>query len=367
MVARCTRSTPISSAARVGGATVAVTKRRPASRGRHAALRKQRGRPVAVISLAAIGGAAALAMFISQTPTHSAATKPSAPPTTAHRVLARVATVGPPPSCVAGTCLPWRFVDTWDGSKPVAVTTFHPTGQAPSVIAYAAWLRTSSIDLGLYPGYKGPGPTSLARGPQQVPTSGLPRLLATFNSGFYEADEAAGFFTNHTLYFPMVKGEAALVRFRSGALAIESWHGGATPPPSVLMARQNLTLLVSGGRPTPATADNARWGLTLGGVPAVWRSAIGIDEHGNLLYAAAPFQTAASMAAVMVRLHAVTAMELDINPEWPIFVTYGGREAVAPQLDVANPNQTPTRFLYSSTKDFFAVFARRQAGEATPW
>lgn len=317
--------------------------------------------------MVAVALAVGLVATLVPTPTHSSATKPVPPTTVARHVAARVVSPGPPPSCVRGVCLSWHVVDTWDGAKPVAITTFHPTGQAASIVAYAAWLRTSSIDLGLYPGYKGPGPTLLSRGPQQVPTSGLPRLLATFNSGFYEADEAAGFYTNHTLYFPMVKGEATLVRYRTGALAIESWRGGATPPPSVVMARQNLSLLVSGGRPTSATADNARWGLTLGGVPAVWRSAIGIDEHGNLLYAAAPFQTAASMAAVMVRLHAVTAMELDINPEWPIFVTYGGRDAVAPQLDVANPNQIPTRFLYSSTKDFFAVFARRQVGEATPW
>ena len=303
----------------------------------------------------------------SRTPAHSAATQPTPPSTTRPHLRPRVVNVGPPSSCVAHNCLSWRYVDTWDAAKPVAVTTFHPTGQSSTVVAYAAWLRTSSIDLGLYPGYKGPGPSALSRGPEQVPTAGLPRLLAAFNSGFYEADDPAGFYTNHTLYFPMVKGEATLERLRSGALVIEAWRGGPTPPPSIVMARQNLTLLVSGGRPTAATADNARWGLTLGGVPAVWRSAIGVDAHGNLLYAAAPLQTAASMAAIMVRLHAVNAMELDINPEWPIFVTYGGRDAATPQLDVANPNQIPTRFLYSSTKDFFAVFARRQAGEAAPW
>jgi hypothetical protein len=200
-----------------------------------------------------------------------------------------------------------------------------------------------------------------------VPTAGLPRLLATFNSGFYEADNAAGFYTNHTLYFPMVRGEATLVRYRSGALDIVSWRGGLHPGADVTMARQNLGLLVSGGHPTPATANNTNWGLTLGGVPAVWRSAIGIDANGNLLYAAAPLQTAASLAAIMVRLHAVRAMELDINPEWPIFVSYLGRGGAGPELDVANPNQIPTRFLYSSTKDFFAVFARRIPGEATPW
>jgi hypothetical protein len=57
-------------------------------------------------------------------------------------------------------------------------------------------------------------------------------------------------------------------------------------------------------------------------------------------------------------------MELDINPEWPIFVTYAGPGASGPALFVPNPNQTPQRFLYSSTKDFFALYVG--SGAATP-
>jgi hypothetical protein len=73
------------------------------------------------------------------------------------------------------------------------------------------------------------------------------------------------------------------------------------------------------------------------------------------------------MAAIMVQLHCVRAMELDINPEWPIFVTYSGPGAVGATLDVPNPNQIPTRFLYTSTKDFFAVFLSTGPGAAQPW
>jgi len=273
----------------------------------------------------------------------------------------------PDRSCTPTGCLQWAPVDTWDAAHPVYTTAFHPNGQPASVVAYAAWMRWSSVDVGLYPGYKGPGPSTLPRGPEAVPSTGLPRLLATFNSGFYEADNPAGFYTNGTLYDPMVKGEATLIRTTNGRLSIVSWTGGPHPARTIVMARQNLTLLVSGGQPTPLSQDNARWGITLGGVPAVWRSAIGIDAHGNLLYAAAPLQTSASLAAIMVRLHAVSAMQLDINPEWPIFVSYTGRNAAGPVLRVANPNQIPGRFLYTSTKDFFAVFATRHAGEAAPW
>ena len=280
-----------------------------------------------------------------------------------------VAISTPQPVCGSTpTCLHWSVRDTWAGHEPVvAVVTFHPRGQVAGVTAYAAWMRTAATVLGLYLGYEGPGPTSLSRGPEEVPPSALGRLLATFNSGFYEKDSAAGFYTNHTLYFPMVKGLATVVRYTNGTVAITTWNGGARPGPTVQMARQNLTPLVWNSRPTPATANNSDWGLTLGGVAAVWRSALGIDRNGNLVYAAAPDQTAASMASVMVQLHCVRAMELDINPEWPIFVTYAGPGARSPSLAVANPNQIPERFLSVTTKDFFGVFLSRHPGEAEPW
>lgn len=265
-------------------------------------------------------------------------------------------------------CQKWSVRDTWAGHVPViALMNFHPQGQPSGVVAYASWIRTAATVLGLYLGYEGPGVTSYSRGPEAVPSAGLPRLLATFNSGFYESDGPAGFYTNHTLYFPMVKGLATVVRYTNGTVGITQWAGGPNPGPTVLMARQNLPLLVNNSMPTPGVTNNFAWGLTLHGAPAVWRSALGVDKNGNLIYAAAPAQTAASMASVMVQLHCVRAMELDINPEWPIFVTYAGPGAQSPTLDVPNPNQIPGRFLYTSTKDFFAVFLSRGPGDPQPW
>lgn len=277
-------------------------------------------------------------------------------------------TVDRPRSVCAPDCLAWRPMDPWQAGPPSVMTTsFVPFAGAPTDVAFAAWIRTSSTILALYPGYEGPGPAKLARGAEMVPLSGRSRLLATFNSGFYETDSTAGFYTNHSLYFPMVSGLATVVRYTNGKVDVVRWTGGARPGPSVLMARQNLALLVNNGRATPSTQDNALWGLTLHGVAAVWRTALGVDAKGNLIYAAAADQTAASMAAVMVKLHVVRAMQLDINPEWPIFVTYGAAGARAPSLFVPNPNQIPNRFLYPSTKDFFAVFVSRHRGEVQPW
>jgi hypothetical protein len=201
-----------------------------------------------------------------------------------------------------------------------------------------------------------------------VPASARTTLLATFTSGFYEKDSAGGFYVNGTLYFPMVAGLATVVAYTNGTVDIVDWQGGTTPGPNVLMARQNLPLLVDGGAAAPSSTANSQWGVTLGGVPAVWRTGLGVDAQGNLMYVAAPDQTAASLAQILVKLGAVRGMQLDINPEWPIFVTYGASGALSPSLVVPNPNQVANRFLYPSTKDFFAVYERPPgAVMAQPW
>ena len=328
---------------------------------------------VVVIFLLAFG-ATVLARDLSKSPVAltSSTTTTGAPVTT-------TTLAGPQSICAPGggapsgtqsasSCPAWRPSDPWAGAPAsVYLASFTPFASEPSVMAYASWIRTSTTDLALYPGYEGPGPSALPRGPEMVPAAAYPRLLATFNSGFYEKDAAAGFYTNHTLYFPMIRGLATLVRYANGTVDVTAWNGGSRPGPNVLMARQNLSLLVNGSRPTAIASNDALWGLTLHGAPAVWRTALGIDVNGNLVYAAVSDVTSLQLAQVMVALHVVRAMQLDINPEWPIFVTYAAPGALNPTLDVPNPNQIPHRFLYSSTKDFFAVLKAVHLGEAQPW
>ena len=54
----------------------------------------------------------------------------------------------------------------------------------------------------------------------------------------------------------------------------------------------------------------------------VWRSAVGIDRHGNLIYAAGRDQGRARSRRSMIHAGAVRAMELDINAYWTSFITY---------------------------------------------
>jgi hypothetical protein len=187
------------------------------------------------------------------------------------------------------------------------------------------------------------------------------RLLATFNSGFTHRDGRGGFAINGRSYEPMRTGDATLLAYRDGSVDVKAWTGGLAPGPDVVLARQNLPLIVAGGRRTPNLQDGPAWGATLGNAIRVWRSGVGVDRHGNLIYVAADSQTVTSLADILIRAGAVRAMQLDINAEWPTFNVYGrsgGRDGIK---IVPNSQQTAHRYLSSDDRDFFAVFRRTGA------
>jgi len=244
------------------------------------------------------------------------------------------------------------------GGPPVLVTTFRPDRVYPRIVAYVAWIDHTRTQLGLYPGrYEPPGASP--RGPMEVPLGQRFRLLATFNSGFTYGDGHGGFAVDGQTVKPLQDGMGTVVAYRNGRVDVLTWHGRSTSPPWLVLARQNLPLIVDQGRPSPQLTDShAFWGYTLGSAVRVWRSAVGVDRHGNLIYAAADFQTAQTLAALLVHAGAVRAIELDINPEWPSFITYSSPGAQGPIKLVPNGQQSTTRYLAPDDRDFFAVYRR---------
>jgi hypothetical protein len=105
-------------------------------------------------------------------------------------------------------------------------------------------------------------------------------------------------------------------------------------------------------------SNDSLWGATLGNAVRVWRSGVGIDARGNLIYAAADIQTADSLAQILQRAGAVRAMELDINYEWTTFNYYGTFGAGDPAKLLAGMSRPSTRYLSPDDRDFFAVYAR---------
>jgi Phosphodiester glycosidase len=249
------------------------------------------------------------------------------------------------------------------GRAPVLVTTFRTETDYPRIVAYAAWFDHTRTAVAWYPGRYEP-PAAPVRGPMSVPFSQRWRLYATFNGGFIYADGGNGSSVGGRRYEPLKPGLATLVAYRDGRVDVKAWHGGPVAGPQIAFARQSLPLIIDHGRLNPALNDSSQWGFTLGNAVRVWRTGVGIDRHGNLIYAAADFQTVVTLAKILQRAGAVRAMQLDINPEWPTLITYTHHGGLDPVRVVPNYQQPPTRYLVPDDRDFFAVY-RRLPGPVT--
>ncbi len=253
----------------------------------------------------------------------------------------------------------WRATFADGGTRPpVLVTSFRPDPNYPQLVAGVAWIDSGATTTWLYPGRLEPDVTLPSRGPEEVPLRMRSRLVATFNSGFKLADSGGGFAVGGHAYAPLKQGLATIVRYRDGHLDVIAWNGGPSVPANIIYARQNLPLIVNNGRPNPNLSDGPEWGATLGNAIRVWRSAVGVDARGNLIYAAANDQTVGSLAAIMIRAGAVRAMELDINAYWTSFISYrypGARDHANLLADMNRPSD---RYLSTEDRDFFAVYTR---------
>lgn len=251
------------------------------------------------------------------------------------------------------------------GGPPVLVTTFRTERDYPRIVAYVAWFDHKRTAVAYYPGRYEP-PNATQRGPMQVPFGQRWRLLATFNSGFIYSDGLNGDALDGHVNEPLRDGLATVIAYRNGAVNILDWHGSPSPGPRVAFARQSLPLIVDHGRLSPDLNNSTEWGFTLGNAVRVWRTGLGIDRRGNLIYAAADYQTVTTLAEILKRAGAVRAMELDINPEWPTLITYRHRQGLLPTKVVPNYQQPTTRYLVLDDRDFFAVYRRFPGLEGVP-
>ena len=250
-----------------------------------------------------------------------------------------------------------------EGAPPVLVTTFRSEIDYPQIVAYVAWFDQARTALAWYPGRYEP-PNAPVRGPMMVPHDQRWRLLATFNGAFTYAAGLNGSSVDGRTLEPLRDGLATVIGYRDGRVDITAWTGGPNAGPQVAFARQSLRLIIDNGRLNPALDTSDKWGYTLGGKVRVWRTGVGTDRRGNLIYAAANYQTVITLAQILKRAGAVRAMQFDINPEWPTLITYSHRGGLGLVQVLPNPQQPPTRYLVPDDRDFFAVY-KRLAGPIT--
>jgi hypothetical protein len=248
-----------------------------------------------------------------------------------------------------------RFVRA--SRPPVLVAAYRPERDYPRLVAGLAWFDHRRTSVSLYAGTREP-PGGADTSGAQVPVGARRRLLATFNSGFKHRDSGGGFFAHGRLIDPLVAGQGTIVGMQDGRVDVRAWHGGPRPRAGVAFARQNLPLIVDQRRANPNLSDGPQWGATLGNAILVWRSGVGVDAHGNLLYAAGPDLGVAGLARILIHAGAVRAVELDINSYWVTLNTYGlpGAGAARPLLPAMH--RSAQRYLTPDDRDFFAVYVR---------
>ncbi len=252
----------------------------------------------------------------------------------------------------------WAPSETWSGANsPVQVTQFRSDPNYPSMVAGVAWIDTTRTKISLVPGRQEPA-VSLPQRDMMVPLASRSKLLATFNSAFKLQDSGGGIAYGGRTYAPMKAGMATVIGYADGRFDIQAWSGGTSAPAGVSFARQNLPLIVQNGRPNPNLSDGPAWGATLGNAVRVWRSGLGVDAKGNLIYAGADQQTVGSLAQILIHAGAVRAMQLDINSYWVTFNSYGQQGAGNPSKLLPAMTRPADRYLSPDDRDFFAVYLR---------
>lgn len=257
----------------------------------------------------------------------------------------------------------WRPGARGVGGPALYTGWFRPDPAYPSRPVGVAWFDRSATTAHLVAGTRQPvaGGSAAAA---QVPAELRGSLVAVFNSGWKMADINGGYYAGGQEVVPLRPGAASLVVDAGGRVSVGEWGRDATMGPQVAAVRQNLDLVVDAGSPVPGLRDNAdgRWGSARNQFQFTWRSGIGTDAAGDLVYLAGDQLTLAGLADAMVAAGVQRGMELDIHTGNAVLTSF---DPAAPDLAASGTrllpymNQRLNRFLVPDQRDFVAVTLRR--------
>jgi hypothetical protein len=227
-----------------------------------------------------------------------------------------------------------------------------------SLLAGVAWIDHRLVQAAIYNGNDQPGGSGWIHGDHVAPPQSA-NLVAAFNGGFRLDMSGGGYESEGRIVHPFLAGRATFGVRADGSVDLGVWGRDVQPSTPYAAAFQNLDLIVDGGQDVFGLSrnDHLRWGQTLGGRVFVWRSGVGIDARGNLVYAAGPLDIV-SLADVLRAAGAVRAMELDINSYWVSFDTFlpGPAGPVGSKL-LLSMERSANRYLVPGTRYFVALFA----------
>lgn len=266
----------------------------------------------------------------------------------------------PLPGAGSSTGLPgegvWaRQARAADGQTTMFTSYFRPDPAHPSVLVGVAALNQAELRTTLVAGTKEP---VAAGAPGRVPPALRGSLVAVFNSGWKMAEARGGYYADGQQVVALHEGAASVVVHRGGRASVGQWGRDERLGPDVIAVRQNLALVVDGGAVLPGVGANpdGRWGTAHNELQYTWRSGLGVDAAGQLIYLAGDQLTLAGLAQAMVEAGVVRGLELDIHPDMVAFnVFQPDRLRAGPTRLLPSMRSPPTRYLAPDQRDFFAV------------
>ena len=198
----------------------------------------------------------------------------------------------------------------------------------------------------------------------QIPRDKWSSTVAAINGGFRFHDSQGGFYQDGKVGWSLHPGAASLVVYRDGRVNIVDWPSSSVDMSSVDTVRQNLALIVDGSKVVDGLDRNAgdRWGDSKNQLQFTWRSGLGVDRNGNLIYVAGNQLNLQMLAEALQSAGAIRAMQLDIHPGMVhaelIKPDASAHDGVQGQLLVKGMKGSGTRYFGKDQRDFVAFELR---------
>jgi hypothetical protein len=228
----------------------------------------------------------------------------------------------PPPTLVSPAGDPQPKEGVWqpvasrvNGVPAIYATRVRVDDVHTSYYASLMWIDTSLTRAMYVPGYEEPGGPNPYDG--ALPEELWPDVLANINGAFRMDGSMGGYVYEGTEVRPLVDGRATMAFYSDGSMRIGKWGRDVTMTDDVVVARQNLNLIVDRGESQVTNdADHVIWGPTTDKESLAWRSALGQRADGSLVYVGSPYLSAATLANALVSAGVQRAIVLDMNDWW---------------------------------------------------
>jgi hypothetical protein len=257
----------------------------------------------------------------------------------------------------------WQtVVATAKGQPAVRVAALRPDPLHTSYVAGVMWIDPTFVRGQLRPGTTDPGGAWAAAPSLTAAEYGT--VAATFNAGFRLTQNSShgGYYSEGKMPVALQDGAASLILRNDGTATVGTWNSDVHMTPDVASVRQNLVMLVDGGKVNPSCdSGGSVWGATLGNKAYIDRSAFGVTATGAEVFVTGPALSVCTLGAMLQDAGVVRGMELDINPAWMTGVYYQTRPSGQPPAAFhLYPAQQPaaTHYFSASSRDWFAWFLR---------